>query len=800
MSPPRKKKIAILGGGLGALSTAFYLTRRGQRDRHEVTVYQMGWRLGGKGASGRDRTRHDRIEEHGVHVFMGMYHNAFRLMRACYGELKRPLRHPLSRCFPGITSEPAFKPHHTATFWEDRGLGRWSPWHIEFSKGPRRPGRPGAVEPSLLGLLVRLIRLVRSDFDKHRQYFPQHEARPTERPAALALQESWSRIGRMALRARCRVPVLKPPSSLSLVEKAAWRLTPRRVRAEGALDERLGEMCAVLDDFYETEMVPLQAAGPEATGGLEDDEAKAKRRHRLLLSTAIVILRGILRDRVISEGFDHLDDEEFTAWLRRHGASNAVADSAIVKSLYELGLGFAPANRQQPMMGAGTTLRSAMRIFLDYNGGIIWKMQGGMGDVVFAPLYEVLKRRGVQFRFFHRVADLVPSDDGSEIEQIRVHQQVRLTDRDGETLDIGHYKPLFAASYGEDGRRTLPSWPSEPVYRNDAANVYIEEKQAERLQELHDTLGLDLESAWIDWQDERERTLEKGKDFDDVVLAIPVGALPYAAPTLLQRLPDLAKMVKGIPTVASQACQLWMNRSATELNGGDQDVSEPMMGSYALGDPRPWPNWSGMSQLIPVEQLPQAAEVRHIGYLYTQIENIADESPPYARMPDQHYPGRMALSVRQSAEDFLTRRTGGLWPGATLRGSQTLDWNILVDDSGAQGPARLDAQYFRANVNPSDRYVSHTTGSLGYRRFPWETGLDNLYFAGDWTRNGLNSGCAESATMSGVMAANAISGTDLPVYWAQDGFQAPTWLVRILLRIGLFFVRLYRWVRDLLGI
>ena len=47
----------------------------------------MGWRLGGKGASGRGPS--GRIEEHGLHIWMGFYENAFRLMRECYAELAR---------------------------------------------------------------------------------------------------------------------------------------------------------------------------------------------------------------------------------------------------------------------------------------------------------------------------------------------------------------------------------------------------------------------------------------------------------------------------------------------------------------------------------------------------------------------------------------------------------------------------------------------------------------------------------------------------------------------------------------
>ena len=51
------------------------------------------------------------------------------------------------------------------------------------------------------------------------------------------------------------------------------------------------------------------------------------------------------------------------------------------------------------------------KMFFEYKGAIFWKMTAGMGDVVFAPLYEVLRRRGVEFEFFHRVDQLHLSDD-----------------------------------------------------------------------------------------------------------------------------------------------------------------------------------------------------------------------------------------------------------------------------------------------------------------------------------------------------------------------------------------------------
>ena len=64
-----QKKIAILGGGVGAMSAAWALTEAPDwQSRYEITVYQMGWRLGGKGANSRNPEYAERIEEHGLHI------------------------------------------------------------------------------------------------------------------------------------------------------------------------------------------------------------------------------------------------------------------------------------------------------------------------------------------------------------------------------------------------------------------------------------------------------------------------------------------------------------------------------------------------------------------------------------------------------------------------------------------------------------------------------------------------------------------------------------------------------------
>src|SRR5262245_35211211 len=135
----RKQKIAVLGGGMAALTAVFELTSRpGWQDRYEITVHQMGHRLGGKGASGRNARHADRIEEHGLHILMGFYHNTFSVLRRCYDELGRAPGTPLA------TLDDAVKPHQFLVLADKVGE-RWEPWPLRF---PPIPGKPGILAPA----------------------------------------------------------------------------------------------------------------------------------------------------------------------------------------------------------------------------------------------------------------------------------------------------------------------------------------------------------------------------------------------------------------------------------------------------------------------------------------------------------------------------------------------------------------------------------------------------------------------------------------------------------------------------
>jgi uncharacterized protein with NAD-binding domain and iron-sulfur cluster len=140
-----KERIAVLGGGLGSLSAVHALTSEpGHADRYDITVYQMGWRLGGKAASWRDAD--GRIVEHGLHVWFGFYERAFRMIREVYAELGRPPDHPLA------TWEAAFSPYGLVVVHDRDDDGRIDPWPLDY---PRNSGNPG---DAFLGGPAELVR------------------------------------------------------------------------------------------------------------------------------------------------------------------------------------------------------------------------------------------------------------------------------------------------------------------------------------------------------------------------------------------------------------------------------------------------------------------------------------------------------------------------------------------------------------------------------------------------------------------------------------------------------------------
>jgi uncharacterized protein with NAD-binding domain and iron-sulfur cluster len=89
--------------------------------------------------------------------------------------------------------------------------------------------------------------------------------------------------------------------------------------------------------------------------------------------------------------------------------------------------------------------------------------------------------------------------------------------------------------------------------------------------------------------------------------------------------------------------------------------------------------------------------------------------------------------------------------------------NALTSPDNAGGEARLRQQYWTAAINPADRYVQTLTGTSRFRLAANASGYRNLFFCGDWIDYGFNLGCFEGAIISGLQAANAITGDPRPI-------------------------------------
>jgi uncharacterized protein with NAD-binding domain and iron-sulfur cluster len=733
----KKHKLAVIGGGISAMTAAFEITsQRGWEELYDVTVYQSGFRLGGKGASGRNRAHADRIEEHGLHIFMGFYENAFHVMRRCYEELDRPASVPIR------TWTDAFHPHDEIVLFEQDG-GEWKPWRMPFPRSAGTPGDGEALPPiwSYVPMILEAILRTISAFERE----GSGVARILDRAVDAAREEidklitevmGDSQRGSVLLRALRATSNAAPAPVKPFAERAPVRLITSVLRAMRRSAEEMGvENHGVMRRWAFDALLPVLDGMThevwEAIGSqIQDDHA---RRTWILVDLMATNVKGMIRDELVFPPFpfEQIDDVDYKEWLRRHGAHPRTVESAPVNAIYDL------VFARHAGICAGSALRGSLRMMLAYKGSIFYKMQAGMGDIIFAPLYEVLKQRGVKFRFFHRLDNIRLSPDKKRAAALEFGRQA--------TIKGGvEYEPLFDVG-------GLPCWPSEPLWEQ-----LVEGEQYQRE-------GVDLESFFDRSHDVEKVVLEEGKDFDAVILGVSIGALPYVASEVIANSPKLQGAVEHIRTTATQAVQLWFRPDLTRLGWNGPS---PVAGTFA----KPFDTWADMSHLIARESF-GPNEVGNIAYLCGHLPdpepNLWGFEPPPPSDPPSSLPvpskkdphPQANQATRAHALDWLGKYVAPLWPRATLPSQpDALDFGLLVDRQDRKGEARIESQYLRASVNPSDRYVMSVPGSSAYRPRTEETNLTNLFVTGDWIKNGIQGGCAEAAVMAGLQTARAICG------------------------------------------
>jgi uncharacterized protein with NAD-binding domain and iron-sulfur cluster len=992
-SASSQKRVVIIGGGVGALTTALELSATDElRARYKLRVYQEGWRLGGKGASGRNADIAQRIEEHGLHIWSGFYVNAFRLMRSVYEEAKRPRACPLS------TFDDAFKPHNNVS-WQEFFDNEWQPWTVDMRERKGDAGNPPGPIPQPICLLLRMVpwafrflggvikevekstskkrasmcvasdiknpasfaKKLREKPDKVSAFLsrrfspatlqnpkrlrgalvkelnkmirdqPHYEAQRFDgirlSPETQQLQAQNPRGGDVAqlnrsiledvypeelekkpkdqqptvpdriaeaprliwtlmsfaflyvtnhfanvvagspgalsdsstfladdlkdgaslarnlkdspnelssyLRSRLReytrqglakwhsTEELPPALEESLIQdlnaiiegSSIWdesRFTHVQIRREtkkllkgkpsGLKLIHLNRL--LLEDAYPVELSrkPLSReprtsqpnSPPLSVGSSHCAPRQVKNRREswlltirkniinrvrqepkilrlfILLDAAICIARGILFGGVLWRGFDCLDREDFVEWLLRQGAIPEITVcSGMVRGTYDYIFAYPGGDTGKPALAAGVALRLILRLLLTYQHSVFYRMQAGMGDAVFAPIYQVLKKRGVKFYFFHRVETLGFSKDQKSIATIQVRQEVRL--RDGR--EPWNYSPLVCI-------RNLPCWPNQPRFEQ------IDPLHADHLRTAMNTPGeaaagnpqrRSVESRGQGQGQTRTIILEAGKDddetgFDLVVLGASLAALPslFTPGGVSEKMQRMFDHVQTVPTLAMQ---LWLGKDARELGWRN---GETIMTGYA----QPFDTWADMTHLVHRECWPPNATPRNISYFCGPLrENQvprqrSSRQSQSARGDEQNVrPARSPPEpdVRVLAFDWLNQYAQGLWHASTVA-CQPFRFNarLLLDSRPENRLSGFEEQYFRANVAPTDRYVISVPGSTEFRLRADESGYENLFFAGDWLRTGLNYGCVEGAVMGGMQAARAISKSQIKIYGETD--------------------------------
>ncbi len=724
----KKKKVAVLGGGMAALTAAYQLS---QQDDYEIDIYQIGWRLGGKGASGRNTELGDRIEEHGLHVWLGFYDNAFSTLRKVYQELDRPADAPLSRMYSagGKGSTPsgapmdAFTPINWLNMLETTPDGTRKPWRVEFPQNDLEPGLHNEII-SMWGYLELFLKwgirdlagdlfqppgcmkIFKSVFKrkKQRQNFTdkfQHLVKP-----ASDVEEVLRNRG---------VDTLPETDQR---EAALWHLAHHLHAGLGADVKDHTEKDHSVLVWLIKEAVNERWRRIKDTVETNDDE----RRLWSLSYLALSYFAGCLENRVLYKGYSHLNNLDLREWfysiqLVKEPLANQLAiESAPMQALYDLAFHYEDGDTKKPRLAAGIAIEILSRMVMGYKGSILYFMNAGMGDTIFTPLYQVLKRRGVKFHFFHKVTELGLSDDKKSLKSVKISRQIN--------LKKDQYDPLVDV-------KDLECWPNRPLFDQ------IVEGQA-----LKDS-GENLEHAWNSWTDTGgEITLDADNgDFDHVILGITLDALPEITKQLTQA--DEAKwggMLNGIKTVQTQAMQLWFNGDAESLG---VDKTRPVVGAYV----EPLSSMTDFSHLLERENW-DANGPKHLIYDCGVLEQKNNETQPAA---DKR--------VRDNVVDFINNDASLLWPKATSSINPTgLDWSALYAPENVSGEDRVDHQYLRANIDPTERYVLSLPNTVKYRIKTDESGFERLILTGTWIDLGFNIACIEAAVISGMQAARVLTG------------------------------------------
>ncbi len=422
-----------------------------------------------------------------------------------------------------------------------------------------------------------------------------------------------------------------------------------------------------------------------------------------LFGYVLTLAKGIFLDARNGKTAEDLDAEDFRAWLKRHDGWLIPGDSwdgPAAQVPYDGIFSYPGTALGNGDVSAWVAAWGMARLLRSYRGSPYYFMNAGMGEAVFAPIYELLVARGVRFEFMSKATEVELA--GGKVSRVRIERQ--------ETINGGadQYQPLIVVD-------KTPTWPKEPL----AAQM--------------SNGGIGGGDPYSDATNGSTSTLDlhDGTDFVHVICALPA---PVTASVLTGTVPAELAGIASIETVATVALQVWTTDSLADLGWA---WGQTALGAFA----QPLNSMMTCDRILPLESW-GAGGPKGCLYLSGPLADAWTTDPTV--QAERNAADAAAASV---AVTWMTDHLAKLLPGAD-DGTGQFDFTFERD------------RYVRANIDHWQRFTLARTGSLAFRPEPHKTGIANLTVAGDWTRNGLDIPCMEATTISAMMAVQAITGDD----------------------------------------
>lgn len=733
----KTEKVVIFGGGVGALSAAVGLVEvnkarklnRSNKPQYDIHIYQRGWRLGGKCASGRNAEYGERIEEHGLHIWAGFYETAFSIMRTA-------LKDNASTTNTDVELNKLFRRQDMVLFKDKHVTDALGCWPLWFQPDEReKEAFPGQDDlwssrspmPSPLTLIARVFLLLGVPFTAMEKHWLSGD---------VTIENLEQKVGLDQCRQLLRM--IEDANPQSEYHSILQVLLDRMFDPEsGACIGNLKELELGLAKLSKQSRADWSDGHPD---GLSPDLRMINSLIELVGIVCLQMIRyGVLteEDGKIVPDFSKVDDIEILDFVSENDPH--LRNSPVLEAFFEYAFAYRFGSKRNPTGSACSVLEGSVQLLSGYRKGFFFKGLYGMGDLLCTPIYTYLKNNGVHVHFFHNVTRLVPSQDGASVERIEIDQQVSLRN--------SNYDPLVNV-------KGFGCWPSEPKWDQLAAGTSKE---------------VDYESVYGP-QPTPVKKLTLTHDpsggatcFNHVIFGISAGSLQLLCQEMFQQKKEWRDTLANLETTRTKAFQLWFNEKLGDMNPAfSEDNSETNYMFGRKGDdigpivtllPEPFDTYSDMSQTLKHEDWPTQQGPKNVAYFCSAMPD-----PEYGGPIDE--PNHAYDYVFDEASRWLQSQGPILFPNAFDQGGKLKPGALhSAAEHDTVVLSALQQQYFRANIDPSERYVLSPPGNLRNRREAGDTCYNNLFFAGDWTKvANMNAGCVECAAMSGLDAAAAISG------------------------------------------